>query len=331
MISESKLSILRCPVCKKDLCQEQNYLVCTDCHTKFPVIDNIVVFLTRDDLTNFLGEAWGSELKKENHGNFASNEDTPDYLESICKDAAKTVNRSRWLATAPGLSESERKKAEEATWPFIDLDMPEEAKKAIAKSRERVVELSRASSAKRVLDWPTGPGYCLHYLANHVSPQTLVVALDVNFGMLARRKIYFDEYGLSDNVLLVAADARNMPFVDNTFSSVTVWGGTIEIENAEAGFKETHRVLESGGWVGVSGDQYSENSASIEICKKLGLYSLATRNRLESTMKRIGFNNLEYEILFEGYDMDLDTPDEDRCPLPARGDWYQHIAASVQK
>jgi hypothetical protein len=48
-------------------------------------------------------------------------------------------------------------------------------------------------------------------------------------------------------------------------------------------------------------------------------------------MKNIGFSNIEYEILFEGYDTDLNTPDEDRCPLPARGDWYQQIVASGQK
>jgi ubiquinone/menaquinone biosynthesis C-methylase UbiE len=48
-------------------------------------------------------------------------------------------------------------------------------------------------------------------------------------------------------MLFVVADARNMPFKDNVFQSVTAWGGTTEIENAEAGLTETFRVLERNG------------------------------------------------------------------------------------
>jgi ubiquinone/menaquinone biosynthesis C-methylase UbiE len=202
---------------------------------------------------------------------------------------------------------------------------------AIEKSRDEIVELSRAKSAGRILDWPTGHGYCLHYLANQVSPETLVVALDINYRFMAEIKPYYDKHGLSDKMLFVVADARKMPFKDNVFQAVTAWGGTCEIANAEAGCRETLRVLEDNGWFGLSGDQYKEGSASLEIATRLGLDSLVTRDRLETAMKRIGFGDLEYSILFEGYEPWSEVPEEDRCPLPARGDWFQNIVASLRK
>jgi ubiquinone/menaquinone biosynthesis C-methylase UbiE len=225
-----------------------------------------------------------------------------------------------------------RREVEGLHWPFgEDSGISKEAARAIAQSREELVRLSRATSATRVLDWPTGGGYCLTYLMNQVAAGTLVAGLDINFGSLARSKIYFDEYGLSDNMLFVVADARNMPFKDNVFQSVTACGGTVEIENAYAGFKETFRVLQDDGWFGVSGDQYKENSPSMRIAERLGLNPLATKDKLQAAMERIGVRNFQYEVLFEGYDVDDIWPDEERCPLPARGDWYQHIVASGQK
>ncbi len=132
-------------------------------------------------------------------------------------------------------------------------------------------------------------------------------------------------------MLFVVADARNMPFKDNVFQSVTAWGGTVEIENADAGFEETFRVLENNGWFGASGEQYKENSPSMRIAEQIGVSSLVTKNKLEAAMKRIGFRNPQHEVLFEGYDIDDNLSDEERCPLPARGDWYQYIVASGQK
>jgi hypothetical protein len=69
----------------------------------------------------------------------------------------------------------------------------------------------------------------------------------------------------------------------------------------------------------------------MKIAERLGLDSLVTKNKLEAAMRFIGFKNLEYDVLFEGHDVDLDTPDEERCPLPARGDWFCRIVASGQK
>jgi SAM-dependent methyltransferase len=213
-----------------------------------------------------------------------------------------------------------------------DPGTPKDLRAALDKSRDRIVDLSRAASAKRVLDWPTGPGYCLRSLANHVAPETLVVALEVNLRMLAWIKPYYDEKGFTENMLFVAADARRMPFKDGVFQSVTALGGSVEIAEAEAGVRETYRVLNVNGWFALSGEQYREDSPSMKVAERLGFDSLATKNRLQTAMQGIGFKNLQHEVLYEGYDIDpVSTPDEERCPLPAPSDWFQTVVASGQK
>lgn len=321
MITERKLSILQCPVCRNDLSQQEPYLVCVYCSTRFPVIDNIIVFLTKENLASFLSETWGNELQKENASffrgfAFVSNEDKPEDLEKVFEEATKEGKANHWVMTG--------------TFPE-DSSISKEQSMAIDKSTDRLVDLSRAASARRILDWPTGNGFHLSHMIGNVHPEALVAALDVDFRKLAKIKPYYDENGFSDNVVFIVADARRMPFKNGAFQSVTAWGGTVEIANAETGFKETFRVLEDGGWFGVSGDQYKKDSPSTKIAAQLGIDSLVTKDRLEAAMKLIGFRNLEYEVLFEGYDIDLDTSDEERCPLPARGDWFGHIAASGQK
>jgi ubiquinone/menaquinone biosynthesis C-methylase UbiE len=285
------------------------------------VIDNIVVFFTKDDLSNLLSEKWGKELQKEfdyfQPGFvFTTNEDEPEDLRRAFEEATAEGLASQWVITG--------------TFPE-DPGISEEHRMAIEKSREEILGLCRAESARRILDWPTGNGYCLKHLVNRVDPEALVVALDINFRSLAKNKPYFDKNGFSDNMLFVVADARRMPFKDGVFQSVTAWGGTGEIENADAGFRETFRVLQSDGWFGVSGEQYKENSPSMKIAEQLGLDALLTKSRLQAAMKSMGFRNLEYEVLYEGYDIDDNLSDEERCPLPARRDWFGLIAASGQK
>lgn len=307
MVSESKIYILQCPICKSDLSQDGDYLVCLGCRAGFPVVGDIVVLLTKDDLANFLAGTWGSELQKENAYfspgfAYASNEVAIEDLRTAHDEAAEKGRNTRLFRTG--------------VFPE-DPDMPADFVSALRSTRDEVVRLSGANSAERILDWPTGWGYCMHNLAFQADPEALVVALDVNFRTMSHIKPYYDKHGLSDRMLFVVADAVNMPFKDSVFQSVTALGGTCEIGNAGAAFSETSRVLDSDGWFAASGDQYKDNSPSMEIAEQLGLDPLVTRDRVEAAMKTNGFRNLEYRIMWEGYDCWDDLTDEERCPLPA--------------
>lgn len=322
MISEKKLSILQCPVCQQRLAQlDERYLTCVHCAARFPVVRDIIVFLTGTRLSAFLGEAWGTELLKQNlmffpDFTYASNEMPYAELEKIAEIGYREGEDNPWLMSG--------------TRPE-DLSMPEELRQAIRKDYESLFDLSRAAQAECILDWPTGYGACLTYLANHAAPQALIAALDVDFRKMATIKPYYDAKGFSDRMLFVVADVRNMPFTDNAFLAVTAFGVAGEIQHEDQAVCETYRILAPNGWFGLSSDLFRENSPSMEIAQRIGLDTLLTRERLDTAMQRTGFTSLEYHVNYEGYDTDADLTDEERCPLPARGDWFECVVAAGQK
>lgn len=64
ILGQSLLKILACPVCKSDVEQENNSLVCVNCNKKFPVVDGIPIMLPKltEDL-RLTQEKWDKEYK----------------------------------------------------------------------------------------------------------------------------------------------------------------------------------------------------------------------------------------------------------------------------
>ncbi len=98
----------------------------------------------------------------------------------------------------------------------------------------------------RALDICTGTGAMLPVLAQRTGPKGLVVGLDFSSGMLneARKKIT----NLSC-VVLVRADAEQLPFRDESFEVVTCSHAFYELkgEGAERALEEIARSLKSSG------------------------------------------------------------------------------------
>ncbi|MHB0935385.1 MAG: methyltransferase domain-containing protein [Armatimonadota bacterium] len=322
MITDRKLAILRCPVCRQRLEQaEERYVTCAGCAARFPVIRDIIVFLTGAKLSAFLNEAWGSELLKENTMFFldfayASNETPYAELEQIAETGYREGEDNPWLMSG--------------THPE-DLSMPKELRLAIRKGYQSLFDLSHAGQAECILDWPTGYGACLMHLMNHAAPHTLVAALDIDFRKMATIKPYYDAQGFSDRMLFVVADARNMPFADGAFQAVAAFGGAGEVQDQDEGVRETYRVLAANGRFSLSSQLYREDSPSMQIAQRTGLDALLTRGRLDTALQCAGFTGLEYHVTYEGYDTDDGLTDEERCPLPAQGDWFECVTAAGRK
>lgn len=309
-MKDELLNILQCPICHNTL-HFNKTVNCKNCGNKFLVIDGIVILLTPEKLQEFLKESWGKELVKEKFGAFVHSGEILSNLQKILDNA-----RSEAL-----------QKHKEYSSPKPDNDVD----RMINRSREILAEKARVAEAQRILDWPTGGGFFLEYLVNIIQSNALIVATDINFGQLATIKAYLDQTGKGENVSFIVCDARYMPFQNNVFQSVTSWGGTVEIPESNLAVKESHRVLKEKGWFGISGDLYKENSESFRVAEELGLSSLATKERLKKFLEKTEFANLSYEILYEGFDKDLSTPPEERCPLPAPGDWFSYIVVGGQK
>ena len=75
-----------------------------------------------------------------------------------------------------------------------------------------------------------------------------VVGVDISREMLARANENAKEGKLKDNLSLVIASAEALPFRDKSFEGlISIFGVFNHIPRAEHAFRETHRVLKSGG------------------------------------------------------------------------------------
>jgi ubiquinone/menaquinone biosynthesis C-methylase UbiE len=91
-----------------------------------------------------------------------------------------------------------------------------------------------------------GPGYLgLEWLKKTKDTQLTGIEISANMVKLAEKNA--EEYGLSSRINYVIGDARNMPFIDNTFDGVFTNGSLHEWAKPIDIFNEIYRVLKPGG------------------------------------------------------------------------------------
>ncbi|MCP3763596.1 class I SAM-dependent methyltransferase [Domibacillus sp. A3M-37] len=93
-----------------------------------------------------------------------------------------------------------------------------------------------------VLDVATGGGHVSKTLAPHVAH---IFSTDLTVEMLEAAKRHLDQS--ADNIFYVAADAESLPFLSNTFDSVTCRIAAHHFPNPEKFVTEAARVLKPGG------------------------------------------------------------------------------------
>ncbi len=111
--------------------------------------------------------------------------------------------------------------------------------------RSRAVSRSGIRKGDRVLDVCTGTGKLASLLSRRVGPRGSVVGADFCEEMIELAKVKTGSR--CNNVSFIHADAKNVPFPDNSFDAVTVAYGIRNIPDTEAALKEFKRVLKPGG------------------------------------------------------------------------------------
>ena len=74
-----------------------------------------------------------------------------------------------------------------------------------------------------------------------------VTVCDINQDMLDEGSTRLESLGISSNITWVVADARQLPFPDNSFDVYTVTFGIRNVAEVDKALKEAHRVLLPGG------------------------------------------------------------------------------------
>ena len=106
--------------------------------------------------------------------------------------------------------------------------------------------ISSGITSGLVLEVGSGPGYLgLEWLKK--TEGTTLKCLDIDESMIATARKHANQYGLSDRVEYVKADASQMPFEDEHFDAVFSNCSLHEWAHPEPILNEISRVLRSGG------------------------------------------------------------------------------------
>jgi ubiquinone/menaquinone biosynthesis C-methylase UbiE len=108
----------------------------------------------------------------------------------------------------------------------------------------RIVRELQDSTGKTVLD--LGCGYCYHTTRLARSDLSITGA-DFSEAALARARETLRDAGIAERVSLQQADATNLPFADDSFDNVVMWGVLMHIPECEKALTQVARILKPGG------------------------------------------------------------------------------------
>lgn len=114
--------------------------------------------------------------------------------------------------------------------------------------RRRTVRAVAHTHPHMILDLATGTGDLAIAMARKI-PTAKITGADLSRQMLALGAAKIEAKKLSQKITLVRAEAEDLPFADGQFDTVTVAFGVRNFHDLDAGLREMHRVLASGGRV----------------------------------------------------------------------------------
>jgi ubiquinone/menaquinone biosynthesis C-methylase UbiE len=132
-------------------------------------------------------------------------------------------------------------------------------------TRERLRRILEPAPGERVLEIGPGTGYYTLDLAEWVGTEGSVEILDVQQEMLDHTMERAHEHGLQ-NINPTNADARELPYDDDSFDAVVLVTVLGEIPDQDAALREMARVLRPGGRVIVGelfGDPHMVTSGAL--------------------------------------------------------------------
>lgn len=114
--------------------------------------------------------------------------------------------------------------------------------------RRKTAKIVAKSQPKTILDLATGTADLAIQLAKH-NPQAHITGVDFSEKMLEIGKKKIQQQHIEDQIELLQGDAARLPFLDNSFDTITVAFGVRNFEDLDKGLSEMLRVVKVGGQV----------------------------------------------------------------------------------
>lgn len=171
------------------------------------------------------------------------------------------------------------------------------------------------------LDFATGTGRFLRNIVSKTKGE--IVALEHDYSTCLELQYFLKRIKKYSRVSIVCADAREMPFKNEVFDSISSWHGLDE-PKMEKAIKEVKRILKKGGGLVASGVHYRKGSKSFLRAKKYDIRFL-TKDMIMRALKNVNLHKIEHKIFFEG------RWDEKGDYLPIFNDFYSTYAVKAKK
>ena len=176
-----------------------------------------------------------------------------------------------------------------------------------------LAKLCQIGPGQAVLDLGCGVGATPVYLARELGGQ--VVGADLIEGMVQKARVWAEEHHVQNKTAFIAADARVLPFSDNTFDVLLLESVNVFFEDKLSAFREYVRVIRPGGYLGITEmtwlqtprEDYEEiflNAAFVTALEKSGWLDLFVKAGLENVT---------------GYDSPIDVSRESKGRLERYG------------
>jgi ubiquinone/menaquinone biosynthesis C-methylase UbiE len=151
------------------------------------------------------------------------------------------------------------------------------------------------------LDFATGTGRFLRNIVSATKGE--IVALEYDYPTCVELQYFLKKIRKYGRVSIICADARNMPFKNEVFDSISSWHGLDEPKMDRA-LKEVKRVLKPKGCFVASGVHYLEGSKSFLRAKKHNINFL-TKEIIVKALKKVILRGLSLyklaQILLDNY------------------------------
>jgi uncharacterized protein YbaR (Trm112 family) len=236
----------------------------------------------------------------------------------LIKDPSLSRREFVWKVTFPNLGKYEEIQRQYRSY------LSEEQKEA---DKALMNELAKTVVNERlVLDVASGMGFLLLVLSQLLGEKCSLLGTDVDETPLRGAKLKLQEQRSYQKVSLCVMDGKHLALKPRKIPCVSSWFGLDNIPEPKKALEEASRVLMSTGRLVLATLWLEETSRSLALAEELGFGGIATKDRLNRTLKETGFKIDSARMFYSGK-----WPRNPMDRLPLEGDWFAHSMVIAQK